>query len=171
MEKETTMNHEILIINTGGTFNKCYNPLTGRLDIDTQGEALQTIASKWLCHLEAINTIGKDSLEMTQSDREALAELIEQHPQKKILIIHGTDTIDLTASYLATHLSPRSIVLTGAMQPFSIDPLEATANFALAYGYLLGDPKCGLFIAMHGLIKPHDAIKKDRHLGKFVPID
>lgn len=40
---------KILIISTGGTFNKVYNPKTGALDIDKSSNALKTIASKWLC--------------------------------------------------------------------------------------------------------------------------
>ena len=53
---------KILLINTGGTFNKIYNPLNGELLVNNTATALKNIASKWLCKFEIINIIGKDSL-------------------------------------------------------------------------------------------------------------
>ncbi|HHD75784.1 MAG TPA: asparaginase, partial [Campylobacterales bacterium] len=55
---------KILIINTGGTFNKVYNPITGQLDIERTGKALNAIASAWLTQFKTINIISKDSLDM-----------------------------------------------------------------------------------------------------------
>ena len=49
--------HKILIINTGGTFNKTYNPLNGTLLVDKTSKSLENIASKWLCEFEIINII------------------------------------------------------------------------------------------------------------------
>ena len=73
---------KILIINTGGTFNKVYNPLSGNLDIEPTGKAIKSIAKHWLSKLKIKNIIGKDSLEMTQKDRELIAQFRE-HPPKR----------------------------------------------------------------------------------------
>jgi len=160
---------EISIFSTGGTFNKIYNPLNGRLEIDPEANALRSIAEKWLCHFDIHPLIHKDSLEMTDRDREELAAAVDGSPNRKILIIHGTDTIDRTAAHLAKVFGDsRQILLTGAMIPFSIDPVEATANFASAAGWLLGNDTPGLFIAIHGLLLPYDRIVKDREAGRFV---
>ncbi len=160
--------NKILIISTGGTFNKIYNPKTGNLDIEKSSHALKTIASKWLCNFEILNIIGKDSLEMTDKDRALLASTINDNPTyQNIIIVHGTDTIDITAQYLADEALGKTIVLTGAMVPYSIDATEATANLASAYGYLSALEKRGVYIAMNGVLNFYKKVKKNRKLGKF----
>lgn len=159
---------KILIINTGGTFNKRYDPLNGTLFVDTASKALEEIASKWLCQLEILTIISKDSLEITNQDRLELLATISRSSYRHIIIIHGTDTMHLTAEYLADGELEKTIVLTGAMVPYSIDPVEATANFCSAYGYLNASEKEGVFIAMNGVIDAYDKVKKDRIKGKFI---
>ena len=159
--------HKILIISTGGTFNKHYNSIKGTLDIDKTSSALQEIASKWLCSFEILNIIGKDSLEMTNHDRLELLSTIHQSDYDKIIIVHGTDTMDITAEYLAEAELKKNIVLTGAMVPYSIDPVEATANLASAYGYLNALEKEGVFIAMNGVMGLYDKVRKNRKEGRF----
>lgn len=159
--------HKILIISTGGTFNKVYNPKTGALDIDKSSNALKHIASKWLTEFEILNIIGKDSLEITNHDRLELLSTIHQSDYDKIIIVHGTDTMDITAEYLADAELEKRIVLTGAMVPYSIDPVEATANLASAYGYLSALEKEGVFISMNGVMGSYEKVKKNRKEGQF----
>lgn len=158
---------KILIINTGGTFNKFYDPLDGTLFVDTSSQALEDIASKWLCEFQIINIIGKDSLDITNQDRLELLATISHSPYAHIIIIHGTDTMHITAEYLADGELEKSIVLTGAMVPYSIDPVEATANLCSAYGYLNALKQEGVYIAMNGVMGEYKKIKKDRSQGKF----
>ncbi len=161
------MKNHILIINTGGTFNKYYDPIQGELYVDSGAEALENLVSKWMCSFEIISIIGKDSLEMTGQDRLELLATIHQSSYHKILIVHGTDTMDLTAAYLADADLEKRIVLTGAMMPYSIDPVEATANLASAYGFLTGGSTEGVFVAMHGIIDTYNKLYKDRTEGRF----
>lgn len=156
-----------LIISTGGTFNKIYDPIKGEFIIDEVSHALEQIASKWLCEFEIINIIGKDSLEMTNHDRLELLATISHSDYDHILIVHGTDTMDITAEYLAEADLEKCIVLTGAMVPFSIDPVEATANLSSAYGYINALEQEGIFIAMNGVMGPYETVKKDRSKGRF----
>ncbi len=158
---------KILIINTGGTFNKIYNPISGNLEIDKSGRAIESIAESWLIDFEIINIIGKDSLYMTNSDREEIYRTIEKSKFKKIIIIHGTDTIDKTAKYLDRLNLNRQILLTGAMVPFSINPIEATANLSSAYGYLLKLKENRVYIAMNGKIDLYQRVIKNRGKGYF----
>jgi L-asparaginase len=158
---------KILIISTGGTFNKVYDPIKGEFVIDKSSQALEEMASKWLCEFEILNIIGKDSLEMTNQDRLELLATISHSDYHYILLVHGTDTMDLTAAYLADADLEKSIVITGAMVPYSIDPVEATANLASAFGYINALQKEGIFIAMNGVIGPYDKVKKDRSKGRF----
>ncbi len=163
---------EIAVFSTGGTFNKVYNPLTGTLEIDPEAKALRRIMECWLCRFELHTLLHKDSLDLDDTDRETLSRAIRECPARKILVVHGTDTIDRSASHLARTVGrERPVLLTGAMVPFSIDPVEATANFASAVGWLLGNDTPGVYLAMHGLVLPHDRIFKERSRGLFSPKD
>jgi len=159
---------KILIISTGGTFNKVYDPIEGELVIDEQAQAVKQMTSKWKCNFEQINIIGKDSREMTNQDRLELLAIVTQTEHEKIIIIHGTDTLHLTAEYLADVEIEKKIILTGAMVPYSIDPVEATANLASAIGYLQLLEQEGVFTVMHGLFGLHQTIGKERRSGKFI---
>ena len=161
---------KILIMSTGGTFNKIYDPIKGEFIIDTESQALNEIAKKWLCEFEILNLIGKDSLDMNNHDRLELLATINQSAYHHILIVHGTDTMDVTAEYLADAELEKCIVLTGAMVPYSLDPVEATANLCSAYGYINALDKEGVFIAMNGVMGTYDRIKKDRSKGKFTTL-
>jgi len=163
--------NDLLIINTGGTFNKIYNPISGELEVDSDGRALESLSRKWLCdEIERINIIGKDSLEMTNQDRLELLHTITQTQKRKIIVIHGTDTMHITAEYLAqSELENKQVILTGAMVPYTIDPVEATANVASAIGFVHANRECGVFVSMNGLIEHYQNILKDRKAGRFVP--
>jgi L-asparaginase len=158
---------KIVVINTGGTFNKTYNPLTGELDIDREGKALKKIEESWLKKLEIINIIGKDSLEMTKEDREIILKTVKKIQGKRVIIVHGTDTMDKTANYLAKKNLKKKIILTGAMVPYSINSVEATANFSSAYGYLLSCKKKGIYISMNGTVENYKRVIKNKEKGYF----
>lgn len=160
--------NKILLISTGGTFNKVYDPLKGELIIDDTSSALEEIATKWLCEFEIINIIAKDSLEMNSQDRLELLATISQSEFENIIVVHGTDTQELTAEYLADGDLEKKIIITGAMVPYSIDPVEATANLASAFGYLQMLDQPGIYIAMNGVFGSYEKVKKDRKKGKFI---
>ena len=158
----------MLIINTGGTFNKVYNPLSGELEVLGDNQVLERL----LLHIpslkyDLVGAIFKDSLEMTQSDREELSRIIQTTFHEKIVIVHGTDTLDVTASYLSQKIDNKVIVLTGAIEPFSINTIEATANFSLALGFLEGTTQNGVYVAMHGIVDFHERVYKNRSIGQF----
>ncbi len=161
-------NNQILIINTGGTFNKIYNPTKGELFVDSGSKALEEISKKWMHKLNIINIIGKDSLEFTNKDREKLVETINNSSFTYIIIIHGTDTMSNTAEYLNNANLKKHIILTGAMVPYSINPIEATANFTSAFGYMQSLSKNGVYIVMNGMFDSYINIVKDYEIGKFI---
>ncbi len=157
---------DILIINTGGTFNKIYNRLNGALEVDSTNKALKTIEQEWLCSLKYINIINKDSLEFTQDDRELLAHTIKGAKEQKIVVIHGTDTIDISAKFIDEQNFQKVIVFTGAMVPFSINSIEATANLSLALGFAKL-ANTGVYIALNGVVDSYTKVVKNRAKGKF----
>jgi L-asparaginase len=164
------MPKKILVLNTGGTFNKIYNPINGELEVDENVSALKHISHKWQHNLEIISIINKDSLHMTSQDRVELLSFIYQSEYDDIIIIHGTDTMELTAEYIFDAELDKNIVITGAMVPYSIDATEATANFAMAYGFLQNCTQNGVYISMNGLVMPYSQITKDRDNGLFVRV-
>ncbi len=117
------------------TFNKTYNRVYGTLEIERESKAIKEICKRWLCQFELINIISKDSLDMDDEDREILLKTVKAQRSRKILIVHGTDTMETTANFLANRIAEKEIVSVGSMVPFSIDRVEATANFALGVGF------------------------------------
>lgn len=160
---------KITVINTGGTFNKRYNPLTGELEVPKDSLALDEIIS--YCYnidFEVLNIISKDSLEMKDYDRELIVQTIKECTNDKVIIIHGTDTIDLTSAYIDEKIKDKNIILTGAMFPISIDKIEATLNFSMAIGFLNSNCENGVYIAMHGSVKNYKKLIKNREIGQFL---
>jgi L-asparaginase len=107
------------------------------------------------------------SLDMDMNDRKILANIIMESKDSKFLVVHGTDTMDITAEFLSAVFDDRVIVLTGAMKPFEIDNIEASVNFGMAYGFLQGCDKNGVYICMSGHVKEWEDLKKNKQLGKF----
>jgi len=163
----------IRIINTGGTFNKRYDAIKGELYVPTDDKAVENaIASmKRGCEIKISGAIYKDSLHMDDADRGLLCEIITKVTEREIVIVHGTDTVDKSAKVLDDwfgELHEKRIVLTGAMIPFFIDPVEATANLVMAVSTVqFLNP--GVYIAMHGNVLPYDKIRKNRKIGVFEP--
>ena len=161
-------NKKILILNTGGTFNKTYNQISGKLLVTNSNKAILNIFK--YSKIDSIHVDGlifKDSLDINKEDRNTLKDFINNSKYSQIIIVHGTDTMDITAKYLSKNTKNKTIVITGSMIPFSIDPIESTSNLMLAIGFLQNKVKNDIFIAMHGQVKRYTKIKKNRTIGKF----
>lgn len=160
---------KVTIINTGGTFNKRYNPIKGQLEVPSDNISLDKIIAS--CHnveFEIKNIVSKDSLDMDDNDRQIITDAVKKSDSDKVIIIHGTDTVDLTSAFLTKQIADKKIVFTGAMVPMSIDEVEATMNFSQALGFLSANIDNGIYIAMHGVVVDHSRLVKDRSVGKFL---
>lgn len=158
----------ILLLNTGGTFNKVYNELNGQLEVLHNNKAIENIIK--ISFRENLNItvkgiLYKDSLELTEEDRKIILDEIKDYD--KVVIVHGTDTMDLTALYLSKNISNKTVVITGAMKPHSIEPIESTSNLSISLQFLQNDVENDVYIGMHGLVSKHHKIKKNRKTGKF----
>ncbi|MCK9373385.1 MAG: asparaginase [Sulfuricurvum sp.] len=156
----------MVILNTGGTFNKRYDPISGELFVPADNGAIEAICRVLAISIDIRGIIHKDSLEMDEADRALLCDTIRQSAQERIVVVHGTDTMGLSAAAVAAAGLDKTVVFTGAMVPFSIDPIEATANLAMAMGYAQS-VSGGVSIVMQGVMGPYDRVKKNRKLGKF----
>ena len=160
---------KITVLNTGGTFNKRYNPITGQLEVPSDNIALDKIVkSCFNVEFEIKNIVSKDSLDFTQEDRETILENIKNSASDKIIIIHGTDTVDLTAKFIEDKIQGKKIVFTGAMVPMSIDEVEATMNFSQAIGFLNARIENGIYLSMHGAVVSYKILLKNRELSRFL---
>jgi L-asparaginase len=156
----------MLILNTGGTFNKRYDPIKGELVVPQDNSAIETILASTVVDISLQGILFKDSLEMDNHDRSLLAQTIGQSDEKMIIVVHGTDTMDLSAEYIASLGLEKVVIFTGSMVPFSIDPIEATANLSMAIGYAQNVSE-GVYIVMQGVIGRYDCVKKNNAAGKF----
>ena len=122
----------VRIFITGGTFDKEYNMLNGQLYFkDTHMHELLE-KGRNLVPVEIRTLMMIDSLEMTQEDRELIAHQCEQCEEERIIITHGTDTMDKTAKVLAKKITNKTIVLTGAMIPIKFGSSDGLFNLGSA---------------------------------------
>ena len=157
---------EIRVLITGGTIAKRYDEISGALLFDeahlqkmlTQGRSYTPM------QIEAL--MMKDSLEMTDVDREAIFQAVKSAPQKAIMITHGTDTMVETAKKLST-ITDKTVVLVGAMIPYAFKNSDALFNVGVALG-AVQSLKEGVYIVMNGRIFAWDRVEKDKKRGIFI---
>lgn len=163
------MAQDLRIITTGGTFDKQYDAIKGELTL--RESQLPRILLQARCtltvHLEG--PLAVDSLYMTEQQREEIAQACVHSVEDRIIIIHGTDTMCATARVIAKSHIDKTIVLTGAMTPYSLEGSDAVFNLGSAISAVqLLEP--GVYITMSGRILPWDNCQKDSNKGIFVPI-
>lgn len=156
----------IRIFVTGGTFDKEYNELDGTLYFkDTH---LPEMLKLGRCRVSVdIRTLMLvDSLEMTDNDRRILIDHCRSCRQERILITHGTDTMELSARALGESVSDKTIVLTGAMVPYKFGSSDGLFNLGSALAFVQTLPH-GVYIAMNGRCFPWNNVRKNRTTGEF----
>jgi L-asparaginase len=104
---------------------------------------------------------------MNFDDRKMIANIIRESTDDCFIIVHGTDTMHMSAEFLDEVFNDRKIVLTGAMKPLEIDKIEASFNLGMALGFLKSNVSNGVYICMNGLVVPWNEIEKNRTIGKF----
>ena len=157
----------MLILNTGGTFNKRYNLISGELEVPFDNYAIEKILTSYEPEYNLAGVVYKDSLEMDTDDRKMLANIIMDSLDDTFIIIHGTDTMHVSAEFLDEVFDDRKIILVGAMNPFEIDNIEATLNMGIAIGFSKNLIENGVYICMNGHIDIWNKLYKNRVKGKF----
>lgn len=151
---------------TGGTFDKHYDAVRGELTFrDTHLPGiLETVGCTVPLELEICRLV--DSLDMGDEDRQAVAEACRAARERAIVITHGTDSMTLTAERLLQEDLDKTIVLTGAMVPFTVSGSDALFNLG---GAVVAAQTCppGVYIVMHGRVFAAGRVRKDRGRGCF----
>lgn len=156
----------VRVIVTGGTFDKEYDEISGRLFF--RGTHAREMLRLGRCRLPVrVSTLMMiDSLRMGASHRRRILAACRRAPERRIVVTHGTDTMALTARALGRARLGKTVVLTGAMVPYKFGSSDGLFNLgsALAFAQALGP---GVFIAMNGRIFRWDDVRKDRRRGEF----
>ena len=160
----------IRILVTGGTFDKEYDELTGRLYFrDTH---LSEMLRLGRCRLDvAIETVMMiDSLDLDDEGRVAIVARARESDETAIVVTHGTDTMVQTARALAkANIASKTIVLTGAMVPYAFGSSDGLFNLGSALSFVQVLPP-GVYVAMNGQHFSWNAVIKNLATGSFEPI-
>lgn len=154
------------IFTTGGTIDKIYFDALSEYHIGpTPLPDILAENNVYVPH-RVTQLMRKDSLELTDDDRQAIHDAVAASDADKILVTHGTDTMVQTGMVLAD-ITNKTIVLTGAMQPATLRNSDAEFNvgFALAATQTLPH---GVYIAMNGEVFDPATTKKDRDAHRFI---
>lgn len=156
----------VRIFVTGGTFDKTYDEINGRLSFaDTHlPEMLRLGRSRVDVSIRTLMMI--DSLEMGDADRDIIVRSCQQAEESRIVVTHGTDTMVETAAALARGVTGKTIVLTGAMIPYAFGSSDGLFNLGSALSLVQLLPP-GVYIAMNGQHFRWDAVRKNRQTGVF----
>lgn len=158
----------IAVVTTGGTIDKLYFDSLSEYQVGESvvRKLLSTANVKY--PFDVIETLRKDSLELTNDDREELYRCVAGLKTSRIVITHGTDTMTATAARLAS-LAGKTIVLTGALTPARFSESDAPFNLGMAFAVAQTAPP-GVFIVMNGEVFPAAAVRKDREAARFVRV-
>jgi len=151
---------------TGGTFDKEYDELTGRLYF--RNTHVDEMLRRGRCGLDVdVETLMMvDSLEMTAEQRGLIVRACRACTEAQIVITHGTDTMVETAREIADDVSDKTIVLTGAMVPYAFGSSDGLFNLGSALSFVQSLPP-GVYIAMNGRSFRWDDVRKNRDAGVF----
>lgn len=157
------------IIITGGTFDKRYDELKGVLSFKDSHlpDIIKQVRLTEPAELE-INQLV-DSLEMDEAGRQRILEACRRAAEDRIVITHGTDRMVETAKLLGPADLDKTIVLTGAMVPYSVSGSDALFNLGAAVAASTLLPK-GVWVAMNGRVFPWNHVRKNYEKGVFEEI-
>jgi L-asparaginase len=163
----------IHLITTGGTIEKIYSEQTGQVEnlvakIDRYLHQLRLPDAQ----IDVAPLMNKDSLEMTEEDRELVLVAVKARvASAPVVITHGTDTIVETGQLLKRQLGDlkHPVILTGAMTPLGFERSDGLQNLTESlFAARVLDPR--VWIVMHGQVFDVDHAHKDRERARFVTV-
>mgnify|MGYP000159177211 CR=1 FL=1 len=156
----------ITLFTTGGTIDKVYDEIQGKLSFkETHLEEILKQGRSSL-QVEVHELFLVDSLEMSELQRQEIVDGCSKSTNTKIVITHGTDTMVETAAALAKEKLQKTIVLTGAMIPYTIKNSDSLFNLGSALAFVQTLPT-GIYIAMNGSFFLWNDVQKNKSLGEF----
>jgi len=160
----------IRIFVTGGTFDKEYNELNGDLFFKTTHVAEMLSLGRSRVSVDIRTLMMVDSTTIDEDDRELIAYHCQRAREDRIVVTHGTDTMVETAKHIAAKVKNKTILLTGAMVPYTFGSSDGLFNMGSALAYVQVLPP-GVYIAMNGRYFDWDKVKKNKRVGEFEEIE
>lgn len=157
---------KVNVLTTGGTIDKIYFDALSDYKIGEPviGELLTRIGVGF--EFEVQSLMRKDSLELTDSDRQSITDAVESADSDHVLVTHGTDTMVATGQSILQRVPYKRVILTGALQPAAFRETDAVFNIGCALG-ALQSVNCGVYIAMNGQIFDVQHVRKNRAENRF----
>jgi L-asparaginase len=159
----------LLIITTGGTFDKEYGRGAGvrGLSFGKTSAVVNVLRRVVVPRSWAVKSLlAKDSLDFTDADRQKIAAICARSPCRAIVVIHGTDTMTQTAAAVAKRKLKKTIVFTGAAQPARMR--DTDADFNLGFATAAAQIKtAGVYLAMNGALFAWNKVRKNAKTGVF----
>lgn len=161
----------IRLLATGGTIDKFYNELNGQLPISAESNIPKMLAQgRCKANITIQSLLQKDSLDMDETDRTIIRDACLQSQETQIIITHGTDTMAATAKTVAATIKDKTVVLVGAMIPYTLKNSDALFNLGAAVSAVqLLAP--GVYIVMNGKVFSWDNVTKNLQAGLFEALD
>ena|SRR5437867_4472528 len=156
----------IRIFVTGGTFDKEYNEIEGSLYFKDTHLPEMLALGRCKVSVEILTLMMVDSLEMSEADRDLIVEQCKNTKEERIIITHGTDTMEVTARALGQLIRDKTIVLTGAMIPYKFGSSDGLFNLGSALAFVQALPP-GVYIVMNGRYFHWNNVRKNRKTGEF----
>ena len=156
----------IKILITGGTFDKEYMELNGELVFKNTHVHDMFKLGRCRCDVKIRTLFMIDSLEMTEYHRNIILEKCIKSKEDRIIITHGTDSMQHTAKLLGENVKDKTIVLTGAMIPYAFGSSDGLFNLGSALAFVQCLPN-GVYIAMNGKYFTWDNVRKNKATGEF----
>jgi len=164
---------KIHLVTTGGTIEKIYSEQSGQVEnlgakIDRYLQLLRLPDAQ----IEVTPLMNKDSLEMTEEDRElVLAVVRAKVVEAPVVITHGTDTMVETGTLLKSRLAdpPHPVILTGAMTPLGFERSDGLQNLTESL-FAARTLAPGVWIVIHNQVFNVEHARKDREHARFVEI-
>ncbi len=156
----------IRILITGGTFDKRYDEIGARLHFTESQVPDMLRLGRSRVDVATRTVMLVDSLDMSEADRDLIAQNCLQAPEARIVVTHGTDTMVETARAIAARVADKTVVLTGAMVPYAFGSSDGMFNLGSALSFAQVLPP-GVYIAMNGRCFPWDQVRKNRKTGVF----
>jgi L-asparaginase len=157
---------DIKVFITGGTFDKEYNELTGELFFKETHLYEMLRLGRSNLNLDITTLMMIDSLDMKDEHRMLIAKACMEVPHDRIIITHGTDTMAITAKFLADTIKEKTIVLTGAMVPYKFGSSDGLFNLGSSLAFVQTLP-LGVYVAMNGKYFEGNNVRKNKSTGEF----
>lgn len=159
---------DVRIIVTGGTIDKVHDVRNEGLSFSPDGAThIPEILRIGRCHYPVVQLVMlKDSLYFDDADRNAIAEAVAEAPEEAVVITHGTGTMGETARFLEGEIVGKTVVLTGAMRPFSLYASDGEFNLggAVIAAQIL---QHGVWGVMNGRVVAAGTLNKNVEQGRF----